>query len=140
MTTAAKTALRTLIRTRLLADADVAALVGARIFAGSAPPKTPFPYLTMSTELTRFDTSEQRGAHGQLTIHYHGECEGDAEGDAIFEATRQCLRPWITSGSPATLSGHQLDVLNWDYETVFPGENGERFEGGQRWQATIWET
>jgi hypothetical protein len=140
MTANAPEELRKAIRARLIADADVAALVGERIYSQTAPEGAAFPYLTISSESVPFDTHTERGSDHKLTIHYHGQCEGQAEGDRVYGATKLALRGWITSATPAALSGHKLSLLEWQLESVFAGEAGGRYEGGQRWRALTEES
>jgi len=138
MATNAASVVRRAIIDRLKADAGVrATALGAspRIFGSAgAPPGTAFPFVVVRLENAPNDTKSDRGAALDIRFYLEGDYEGDKEARAIFEAFRQSLR---TGLAPAQLSGHELSILEWQFESVTPDpdEGAKRYAGMQRWRA-----
>lgn len=133
--TSPATELRTAIIAALKADAGVkATAMGAspRV-VNRARPDLAFPFIVVTNSHRPWDTTSDRGAEHTLELRLMGEYEGDKEGEAIFEAVRQCLR------TLPTLATHRLVNLEFAFEDLRSEEDGKRYFGLQRWRAVTEE-
>ena len=138
----AATQLRAAIITRLKANSALqATAMGAspRIYNRAPPaqdPRSKFPFLVVTQTSRPWDTDSDRGAELEVSLHLFGEYEGDAEGEAIFQATLEALRDW----PPAALSTHHLVNLVCRFSNVRSEEDGKRYYGLQTYRAVTEET
>lgn len=133
--TSPSTELRAAIITALKADAGVraTAMGSAPRIVNRARADLAFPFLVITSSHRPWDTTSDRGAEHTLEIRLMGEYEGDKEGEAIFDAVRQCLR------TPPALATHRLVNLEFAFEDIRSDEDGKRYFGLQRWRAVTEE-
>ena len=101
--TSAALALQAAIVAALLADDDLAALVGDRIH--DAPPRdAAFPYVSLGLmRATDWSTATEDGAEHEVTVHVWSRERGKRACHAIMAAIRGVLHD-----APLTLDGHAL--------------------------------
>jgi len=120
----------------------VAALVGMRVYDGTAPSATSWPYILIDspTEVESGSAMGMRGFANTVSAHAFSKVVGyDAEygeGDearAIVAAMDAAVRT-----SALTLTGHTAASLRLDFATLLVEPDGTR-HAPVRFRATTWE-
>lgn len=126
----AERALLAAFRAALLADADVAAAVGARIY-DDPPPDVVFPYVTLGRIETRAaDASSADGLEHAVTLHVWSRHGGRAEALSVVAAMRAVLH-----NAPLTIEGRRLVLLLAVFSDVFRSGDGRTTHGVLRLRA-----
>lgn len=99
---------------RLLADAGVSALVGARIYDELPPDEPAYPYVHLGEMLTsRFDVKEAAGWEVELTIHVWSRYRGKKEAQNVLDAVEATLnRAALVVTGYAVVSCDVVQLLN----------------------------
>jgi hypothetical protein len=117
------------IRAALVADTDVAAIVGARIY-DEPPQDVTFPYMRFGNiEPAAFDTDTTEGALVSIGIEAHSRAaSGRVEAMQMVEAVKAALHRQEAS---VTVSGHNL------VELIFETFSATRDGDGRGYTAVI---
>jgi hypothetical protein len=123
-------ALQKALHAALVADAAVAALVGARVF-DAAPRDATFPYVTLGdARASDWSTGTESGAEHRLTIHAWSRSRGKAECWAVLAALRAVL-----DDAALALDGHALVNLRIAADEVGRERDGITWHGTARLRA-----
>lgn len=111
----------------LKADAEVAGLVGARVY-DRAPEAVAFPYVSFGPEAGEpFDAAALSGWDATIQIDTWSRKGGRVEAKAIMAAISARLHR-----GALTVAGHALVFLLLEFQTVLDGGDGETVHGVQR--------
>lgn len=126
----AERALLAAFRAALLADSDVAAAVGARIY-DDPPPDVVFPYVTLGRIETRAaDASGADALEHAVTLHVWSRHGGRAEALSVVAAMRGVLH-----NAALTIDGRKLVLLLVVFSDVFRSGDGRTTHGVLRLRA-----
>jgi hypothetical protein len=115
----ASTALLTAIITALESDATYMALIGSRLFDGSAPKDTDYPYTVMGSETENLEATHDRDGYVHtVTFHDYSNREGRAECLAIREARNDVLH-----NAQLTVAGWPATTIRYEFGEVLPEED-----------------
>ncbi len=119
-------ALQKAIYAHLSADADIAALVGTRLF-DNVPGDAGFPYLTLGeAQVSDWSAGEEGGSEHFLSLHVFSRAGGRAEAKSIMGAVHSVLHD-----AGLTLEGFSLVNLR------FLSAETRRESDGATWRGTI---
>lgn len=119
-------ALQKAIYAKLKNDADIAALVGTRIY-DNVPGDTGFPYLTLGdAQVTDWGAGDVAGAEHHLPFNVYTRGGGRAEAKAIMGTVNAALKD-----AELTLEGYRLVNLR------FLSAETAREADGTTWRGTI---
>lgn len=122
-------ALQAGVRSALVADAGVSALVGARVY-DEPPQDVTFPYIRFgSIQPAAMDTDTTEGAEVTISLEAHSRsASGRVEASQMAEAIKAALHRQETSVS---VSGHNL------VEMIFQTFSATRDDDGRGYTAVI---
>jgi hypothetical protein len=128
--TSAALALQKAVYAAIVADDDVGALIGDRIY-DLAPRNAVFPYVTIGqTTLADWSTGTEAGAEHRLTLDVWSRQGGKSECHAIADAIRAALHD-----AALALTGHALVNLRFETADVARDPDGITFHGVLRFRA-----
>jgi Protein of unknown function (DUF3168) len=128
--TGAALALQKAAYAALVADAEVGALIGDRIY--DQPPRdAAFPYATIGqTTVADWSTGTEDGSEHRLTLHVWSRTGGQSECHAIAEAMRTALH-----GAALSFEDHALVNLRFETADTRRDPDGITFHGVMRFRA-----
>lgn len=126
----AERALLASVRAALLADGDLAALVGARVY-DDAPLEAIFPYVTLGRiEARASDASNAEALEHAVTLHVWSRHGGRAEALSIVGVMRAALHH-----APLGIEARRLVLLLVQFTDVFRSGDGRTTHGVVRLRA-----
>ncbi len=118
------------VRTALLADATLTAIVGTRVF-DHTPQDTDFPYVVMGESSgSEFDTKSEEGMEQTIMIHSWSRYRGLKETKDIIAAIIDVL-----DKAALLVSGHTLVDLRFEFSDTIPQDDGFTRHGVMRFKA-----
>lgn len=130
MSVAASWALQQAVHAALVADPDVAASVGARVY-DDVPQDAAFPYITLGEASVRdWSTGSDTGAEHRLTLHVWSRAQGRKEIKEISGVVSDAL-----DEAALTVTGTRLVNLRFVSADMLRDADGETYHGILRFRA-----
>ncbi len=131
MTADSQWALQLGIRTALIADGTLTALVPAARIKDHIPQPTVFPYISIGeTSAGPFDTKTEDGMEQTFTIHTWSRHRGLKEVKQIMGAIVDVL-----DQAALSVSGHTLVLVRFEFSDTILDPDGKTRHGVQRFRA-----